>query len=79
MRNSAARTFYGSFEKASQSGNFIRIDMEDASLTDKTLEILEWAHAEWLPKGRNSHSNPTCTEARRMFGNCCNQQQKSAW
>ncbi|MBP7787083.1 MAG: proline dehydrogenase family protein, partial [Longilinea sp.] len=38
------------FEKASQSGNFIRIDMEDASLTDKTLEILEWAHASGYPR-----------------------------
>ena len=38
------------FEKASQSGNFIRIDMEDVSLTDKTLEILEWAHASGYPR-----------------------------
>ncbi len=31
---------------ASQSGNFIRIDMEDSSLTDKTIQTLIWAQAQ---------------------------------
>lgn len=30
-------------ERARQSGNFIRIDMEDSSLTSSTIQMLEWA------------------------------------
>ena len=31
--------------RAGELGNFIRIDMEDSSLTGKTLQIWEWAHS----------------------------------
>ena len=30
-------------EKAAAANNFVRIDMEDSSLTDKTLEVFQWA------------------------------------